>query len=125
MRAEAGADTLEGAISGMQALKTEHAPILAQIARDAGMSPETRATLIAHLLEEEDEKLARIAAAAGLAPQPAPSARGSHAAVEASPAARLSVGSLRASSASTNGVAGATSSSGSAARRSVGSLRAR
>lgn len=125
MTAEASADTLESAIFGMQALKTEHAPILAQIARDAGMSPETRATLIAHLLEEEDEKLARIAAAAGVAPQRGRAAAAPHAADEASPAARLSVGSLRASSASTNGAAGATSIPGAAARRSVGSLRAR
>jgi hypothetical protein len=121
MRAEAGADTLEGAISGMQALKSEHAPILAQIARDPGMSPETRATLVAHLLEEEDEKLARIAAAAGLsasvsAPRPS---------LDASPAARLTVGSLRTPSASTPDAAGPTSTPGPAARRTVGSLRGR
>jgi hypothetical protein len=124
MRADAGADPLESAISGMQALKTEHAPILAQIARDAGMSPETRATLIAHLLEEEDEKLARIAAAAGLgAPLTAGAAHGMPAA--SSSASRLTVGSLRTPSSSTSGVAGPTSTPDPAARRTVGSLRAR
>jgi hypothetical protein len=124
MRADAGANPLESAISGMQALKTEHAPILVQIARDPGMSPDTRATLIAHLLEEEDEKLARIAAAAGLA---APLAAGTaHATPAASTSAsRLTVGSLRTPFASTPGAAGPTSTPDPAARRTVGSLRAR
>ena len=120
MRTEPGASGLEGAISGMQALKAEHAPILAQIARDPGMSPETRATLIAHLLEEEDEKLAAIAAEAGVrARGPArgasapPAGRGAH-------PARLTVGSLR----DAPGIA-APSAEASAARRTVGSLRSR
>jgi hypothetical protein len=64
MKKSTGATSLEGAIAGMQALKSEHAPILAQLARDVGMSPETRELLVAHLLEEEDEKLATIATAA-------------------------------------------------------------
>lgn len=79
--------SLADAIAGMQAVKAEHREILARIAQDPGMAPETRWELIAHLYEEEDEHLARMAAlaggAAGSAGSAAPSRPG------------LTVGSLR------------------------------
>lgn len=83
-------ESLEQAVRGMQSLKAEHRELLERIASDAGMEPETRRALITHVLEEEDEKLARIAELTGSSapaptPSPAPSGR-----------ARLSVGSLRA-----------------------------
>lgn len=56
---------LASEVAALQALKAEHAPILAQIAADPGMGAETRALLIAHLYEEEDERVARIAALGG------------------------------------------------------------
>ena len=112
MKKPIGATSLEGAIAGMQALKSEHAPILAQLARDAGMSPDTRALLVAHLLEEEDEKLATIAAAA----KDRPTSAG------ASSSARFTIGSLRMTSLDMQPVAG---NATTPAKRSVGSLRGR
>jgi len=116
MKKSIGATSLEGAIAGMQALKSEHAPILAQLARDAGMSPDTRALLIAHLLEEEDEKLATIAAAA----KGRPSSPGASAG--ASSRARFTIGSLRMTSTDMQSVAG---NATAPANRTVGSLRGR
>ena len=116
MKKSIGATSLEGAIAGMQALKSEHAPILAQLARDAGMSPETRALLVAHLLEEEDEKLATIAAAAKDRPTSPVASAG------ASSSARFTIGSLRMTSLDTQPVAG---NATTPAKRSVGSLRGR
>ncbi|MCS6800213.1 MAG: hypothetical protein NZ898_17115 [Myxococcota bacterium] len=47
------------------ALREEHRPILEAIARDAGMRPETRALLLAHLLDEEREHMDAGATASG------------------------------------------------------------
>ncbi len=116
MNKSTGATSLEGAIAGMQALKSEHAPILAQLARDAGMSPETRALLVAHLLEEEDEKLASIAAAAKGRPVSPDASPG------ASSSARLTIGSLRMSS---SDMQAPPRTATAQARRSVGALRSR
>lgn len=85
---ETTATTVEAAVAKLAATKAEHRRILEVIAADAGMAPATRQALVLHLLEEEDEQLARIAAlSGGGAAAPAP----------ASAAARpgLSVGPLR------------------------------
>lgn len=117
MKKSTGAASLDGAIAGMQALKAEHAPILAQLARDAGMSPETRVLLVAHLLEEEDEKLATIAAAAkGRTTGAAGSSQGG------SSGARLTIGSLRMTSSDAQPLG---PNPASPTTRTVGSLRGR
>jgi hypothetical protein len=72
----------------MQALKAEHRELLTLIGRDRGMAPETRQALLSHLMEEEDELVQQIAAAA---PGASDSARATHA-----ERPRLTVGSLRA-----------------------------
>jgi hypothetical protein len=75
-------------VEHMQALKAEHRELVTLIGSDAGMAPETRQALLAHLMEEEDELVQRIAAAtprAGRAGSVQPTGR-----------PRLSVGSLRA-----------------------------
>jgi hypothetical protein len=56
---------LEGAVQAMQGLKAEHRDLLAKIAADPGMEPSTRAALVEHVLEEEDEQLAEIASLTG------------------------------------------------------------
>ena len=119
MKTKSAAPDLNGAIAGMQALKAEHAPILAQLARDPGMAPETRALLVTHLLEEEDEKLAGIAAAAG--------ARGSASSgkKDGVQGARWTIGSLRMSSSGAGAAESAPQAGGTTSRQSVGSLRAR
>lgn len=84
------ARSLQDAVDGLAALKAEHRELVAQIARDAGMAPETRALLLLHLNEEEEERVSEIQALAG----------GAGAAPAAAPAEthvqRLTVGSLRA-----------------------------
>lgn len=82
-------DELRGAVEALAALKAEHAPILRQIAGDAGMRPETRQLLIEHLYEEEDE---HVQAMLGL--RAAPPLAGDAAAVAAA-GPQLSVGVLR------------------------------
>lgn len=49
-------------IAKLAATKAEHRPILMQVSADAGMSPETRQQLVAHVLEEEDELIANLQA---------------------------------------------------------------
>ena len=51
---------LAQAVGKMVALKEEHRPIMEQIAKDPGMLPETRLALIDHVLEEEEELVAKI-----------------------------------------------------------------
>ena len=57
-------DELSAAIDSLAAAKAEHGQLIQTIAADAGMDPATRAELMAHINEEETEKLARIQAAA-------------------------------------------------------------
>ena len=80
--------TLQQAVAKLAATKAEHRGILQTIAGDAGMSPETRRTLVEHLCQEEDEQVRRIAALAGGDALPD---------ADAGPgdAPRLTVGSLR------------------------------
>ncbi len=85
----------DAALSKLAALKAEHRPILEQIAADPGMAPETRRTLLVHLMEEEDEYVA--AAIGGAPPQkasgtPAPAGP---AAITSSPGRSYTVGSMR------------------------------
>jgi hypothetical protein len=72
-------------VDGLAALKAEHRPLVAQIARDAGMSPETREMLLLHLNEEEEERVGQVQALTGAGPG----------ATHADHALRLTVGSLR------------------------------
>jgi hypothetical protein len=76
-------------VQHMQALKAEHRELLTLIGSDAGMAPETRRALLAHLMEEEDELVQRIAAAT-------PGAGRAGKSAEPTDRPRLSVGSLRA-----------------------------
>ena len=56
------ADSLQDAVAELAKVKAEHRGILRTVAADPGMAPETRATLIDHLYDEEDEHLAEIQA---------------------------------------------------------------
>jgi hypothetical protein len=103
---------LAAAVARLAELKAEHRDLMLTIARDAGMEPETRRTLVQHVLDEEDEKIARIVTLVGSsaarateasAPPAIPPGRG-----------RLTVGSLRADAASP---------ARAAVRGSLGSLR--
>ena len=76
---------LDAAVEKMRATKAEHRRLLDVIAGDTGMAPETRRTLVSHVLDEEDEQLDRIAGAATGEGLPAGEPRRSG----------LSVGSLR------------------------------
>lgn len=97
-------ESLGAAVASLQALKAEHRTLLATIAADAGMEPATRSALIAHVLEEEDERLDDIAALAASETAGAPAIErrsgltvGSLRPVPATPASRRgTVGSLRA-----------------------------
>lgn len=60
-----GPPELGAAIAALVALRAEHRPIVEKIVGDPGMDPSTRLALMAHLLEEEDERLQAIARAAG------------------------------------------------------------
>lgn len=51
--------TVADALARLRSLKEEHRPIVDQVAADPGMSPETRAMLLRHLNEEEEEWLDR------------------------------------------------------------------
>ena len=57
--------SLEDALAALSALKAEHRPLLAQIARDPGMAPETREMLLLHLNEEEEERIGQAQTLAG------------------------------------------------------------
>jgi hypothetical protein len=98
----------------LAALRAEHKPILAAITSDPGMSATTRALLVEHLLEEEEERLAE-AQRRGAGPSSKARATGAD--------GRLTVGSLR-------GGAGWPPSGPARARetgprRTVGDLRSR
>jgi hypothetical protein len=69
-------------VQQMRHLKQEHRELLGLIAADPDMAPETRKALLDHLMQEEDELVEKIAAAASAASGERP--------------ARLTVGSLRA-----------------------------
>lgn len=86
------ADSLQDAVADLAKVKAEHRGILRTLASDPGMAPETRATLIDHLYDEEDEHLAEIQAMSQGAPA-APSAPGS--ATGRAAQRSLTVGSLR------------------------------
>ncbi|MCC7537784.1 MAG: hypothetical protein IT379_16290 [Deltaproteobacteria bacterium] len=51
------------ALARLNALRAEHKPILEAIVADPGMAPNTRSMLVAHLMEEEDERMAEVEAA--------------------------------------------------------------
>lgn len=92
---------LNDAIRDLVAQKDEHRDLVRQIAADPGMDPALRETLLAHIYEEESEKVQELQSLAGAKrPSPAGSA----------PPRGLTVGSLRATYPSTPGA-------------SVGSLR--
>lgn len=65
-------ETADTALARLNALRAEHKPIMDAIVSDAGMAPSTRALLVAHLLEEEDERLAEVSAALGTSQEPSP-----------------------------------------------------
>jgi hypothetical protein len=77
---------LNQAIGELERLKAEHAPLLRRILGDAGMAGDLKQSLVEHIYEEEEERIAEIAA---LTTGPRPTA--------SPPPARpgLSVGSLR------------------------------
>ncbi len=79
------APTLQAMVQHLADLKAEHRPIVARIAADAGMEPATRALLVEHLAEEEDEHVAGLLARAAAAPGGEGAGR----------PARLTVGALR------------------------------
>lgn len=81
--------SLGDALAGLAALKDEHRPLVAQIARDAGMSPQTREMLLLHLNEEEEERIGQAVALLG------GGAGASAGAGSLDRAPRLTVGSLR------------------------------
>ena len=128
----------------IQHLKHEHAPLLAKIQRDSGMSAALRSELLAHLRDEEAEIITKLAAISPLlaaryrpgAPGPAiavrpspkagaaPQAAVPHRAAGADDVQRLTVGSLRAGAAPARSTAPARTA-GRQARLSIGSLRSR
>ncbi len=101
-------DTVEAAVAKLAATKAEHRPILSIISADTGMAAATRKALVLHLLQEEDEQVARIAALAGgggaaLAlgeVHAAGAAAGEGVSSQGAPNKGLTVGSLRAAPAS-------------------------
>ena len=107
-------DELSAAIDSLAAAKAEHGQLIQTIAADAGMDPATRAELMAHINEEETEKLARIQAAAASVEAPPPPPAAAPTAAPARPGLGLTVGSLR-----------PTSVPPAAGRFTVGSLRPR
>ena len=122
--------TLDAAIDSLARVKAEHRPILAQIAGDPGMAPDTRASLIEHLYAEEDEHVAEIqgllGAGSGASPGSTPPPSPTSSSQDADSVRRgLTVGSLRAEPAPIRPPRA--SASGLAARGSnslsVGSLR--
>jgi L-serine deaminase len=107
-------DDLAAAVESLAQTKVEHRQILTVISGDAGMAPETRRTLVAHLLEEEDEHVARIRILTGGAGSAASASTASTpSAAQAAGGRALSVGSLR----------GAVAPPAAAPGLSVGSLR--
>ena len=83
---------LTQSIEQLARLKDEHRPILRQVAADPGMAPETRAALVEHLYEEEDEHVAEMVALAKGGAAPAAAAPKGRRSPHTS---ALSVGSLR------------------------------
>lgn len=79
---------LDDAIRDLVAQKDEHRDLVRQIAADPGMDPALRETLLAHIYEEESEKVLELQSLAGAKP-PASSPAGT-----AHPRG-LTVGSLR------------------------------
>lgn len=65
MPQRSSSEGLMQALQQMADLKDEHQPLLARIAADAGMAPDTRVALIEHVLAEEKEHLQRILMLAG------------------------------------------------------------
>ena len=134
----------------IQHLKHEHAPLLAKIQRDSGMSAALRYELLAHLKDEEAEIITKLAAISPVlaaryrpgvpgpvsadkappnedaAPQTAAATRRAAAERDAD-VQRLTVGSLRAGATQARSTAPATAArtAGRQARLSIGSLRPR
>lgn len=82
------APSLRAMVQHLADLKAEHRPIVARIAADAGMEPSTRALLLEHLAEEEDEHVAGLLARAAAAPDAGGTGPGGR-------PVRLTVGALR------------------------------
>jgi hypothetical protein len=80
--------TLEGGLQKLVATRAEHKRILQTILADGGMALGTRQALIEHLLQEEDEQLARLTGLTGGGGSPV-------AGVADASAPALTVGSLR------------------------------
>lgn len=59
-------DGIRVGVSNLQHLKAEHREIFERISSDSGMSPDTRALLVRHLLEEEDDKVRSLLEATGV-----------------------------------------------------------
>lgn len=89
--------SISEAIDDLANTKAEHRDILARVASDPGMSPETRWALIAHLYDEEDEHVAEIKAALGGAASPiaAPKPTAGTGIQRPASSGQLTVGSLR------------------------------
>lgn len=104
------------AVTKLQALRAEHRTLLDHIAGDPGMAAQTRAALLEHLREEEDERISQVAELAAARPAPAaplPAARPAR--------AGFTVGSMRPEAAAPPRAA----SPKAPPRSSVGSLRDR
>ncbi|MCA8925587.1 MAG: hypothetical protein KDD82_27510 [Planctomycetes bacterium] len=86
-RCSVAPDSLTNAVQDLAEQKAEHRDLVRQIAADPGMSPLLRETLLAHIYEEETEKVEALRGLLESTPTPAQS--------PARPAG-LTVGSLRA-----------------------------
>ena len=92
-------------VEQLRLLRAEHRPILEAIVADEGMSASTRSLLVAHLVSEEDERLADVTEAAAGAADPASSTEPATPSLRVAPRRRridgtpagtgLTVGSLR------------------------------
>ncbi len=106
--------TVADALAGLQALKDEHRPLVAKVAADPGMDPETRAMILEHVEEEEEEWIAR---ARALSESERP---GGGAGPGAPGRAGLTVGSLQQTAAPSRGIS---PGHRPGTRATVGSLR--
>ncbi len=87
--------SLDDVLRKMQTLKEEHRPILQQVLEDAGIDVKTRAMLVQHVLEEEDEQFDKLVAlrAAGASSDQITQAKGTASSNANAP--QRTVGSLR------------------------------
>ena len=117
------AGSIPDAVARLQSLRAEHSPLLSQIAGDPGMTPATRLALLEHLRQEEDERLAQIAALAGASR--AASAPAGTTPPPPAPSSGLTVGSLRSPVTGGGSLRASAAAPRVAGGGTVGSLRSR